>query len=96
VIIFGSAMFGATGPGWMPIASMDFGAPRYIFANAHTGVAEFHEESFQPARFVATGASGRARKVVMPTTLAGYPIDRRAITARSATDIRMFAKQNVG
>jgi len=55
VIIFGSGLFGATGSGWMPIASMDFGTPRYIFANNHTGVAEFHEGGFQPARFVVVG-----------------------------------------
>jgi hypothetical protein len=55
VIIFGSGLFGATGSGWMPIASMDFGTPRYIFANNSTGVAEFHEGSFQPARFVVVG-----------------------------------------
>ena len=55
VIIFGSGLFGATGIGWMPIAPTDFGTPRYIFANTHTGVAEFHEGSFQPARFVVEG-----------------------------------------
>jgi hypothetical protein len=54
-IIFGSGLFGATGSGWMPIAPTNLGTPRYIYANTSSGVAEFHEGSFQPARFVVEG-----------------------------------------
>ena len=69
VILFGSGLFGATGSGWMPIGPydfatpryiagnnlIDFGPPRYILANAHTGPVAFFDMDYQPARFVITG-----------------------------------------
>lgn len=57
-IMFGSGLFGSTGSGWMPIAATDYvAANTYFFMNEHTGSLEFHNGSFQPARFYVAGVA---------------------------------------
>ena len=54
-IMFGSGLFGATGSGWMPIASTSYGSQDYFLMGSYTGMLEFHDIDYQPAHFLVEG-----------------------------------------
>jgi hypothetical protein len=56
LVIIGSGLFGATGSGWMPIASSSFGTPRYIHVGFDGALREA-SQFFDPVRFVVEGFS---------------------------------------